>query len=142
VILVDVNVLVYAFREDADEHARYRTWLHEATGGAEPYGVSALVLSGFLRVVTHPKVFRSPTPIATALKFTEAFMSRPNALSVAPGQRHWEIFLGFCAQPGIKGNLVPDAFHAALAVESGCEWISADRGFSRFRGLRWRHPLD
>ena len=76
-----------------------------------------------------------------ALAFAEQLRSRPNRIPVAPGLRHWEIFCSLCAEAGVKGNLVPDAYLAAMAIESGCEWITTDRDFSRFKGLRWRHPL-
>jgi toxin-antitoxin system PIN domain toxin len=140
--LVDVNVLVYAHRLDAARHQDYADWLRNLLADQEPYGVADLVLSGFLRVVTHPKVFRQPTPLETAVAFVEVLRTQPNCVPVAPGQRHWEIFTGLCLAAGAKGNLVPDAYLAALAIESGSEWVTTDRDYSRFRGLRWRHPLD
>ena len=82
------------------------------------------------------------TEIVHALGFVEGFRGQPNAIPVAPGPRHWELFAKLCRTASVKGNLVPDAFLAALAIESGSEWISADRDFARFPGLRWRHPLD
>jgi hypothetical protein len=87
-------------------------------------------------------VFRQPTPLGTALAFAELLRSQPNCVPVAPGPRHWDIFTQLCRAAGVKGNLVPDAYLAALAIESGSEWITTDRDFGRFRGLRWRHPLD
>jgi toxin-antitoxin system PIN domain toxin len=141
VILLDVNVLVYAHRADATDHPQYLRWLQEAIAAAAPYGLSELVLSGFLRVVTHPRVFRLPTPMRAALAFCGALRERPNCVVVAPGPRHWEIFTSLCRSGGIKGNLVADAYFAALAIESGSEWITTDRDYSRFPGLRWRHPL-
>jgi uncharacterized protein len=140
--LVDVNVLVYAHRLDAPRHQEYAGWLGELLAGQEPYGISDLVLSGFLRIVTHPKVFRQPTPIETGLAYAEVLRTQPNCVPVEPGQRHWGIFTRLCRTAGVKGNLVPDAYLAALAIESGSEWITTDRDFSRFPGLRWRHPLD
>ena len=140
-VLPDVNVLVYAHREDASQHAGCRAWVEAAINGNEAFGLSDLVLSGFLRVVTHPKVFARPSPLADALEFTEQLRTRPNGVAVAPGPRHWAIFRALCTGAGAKGNLVPDAYLAAMAIESGCEWISTDRDFSRFKGLRWRHPL-
>ncbi len=140
-VLPDVNVLVYAHREDAPQHAAHRDWLEQVVNGDESYGLSELVLSGFVRVVTHPKVFARPSPLADALAFVAQLRVRPNCVPVAPGARHWEIFSALCAAAGAKGNLVPDAYFAAMAIESGCEWISTDRDYSRFRGLRWRHPL-
>jgi toxin-antitoxin system PIN domain toxin len=140
--LVDVNVLVYAHRLDVARHQDYADWLRDLLAGEEPYGMSDLVLSGFLRIVTNPKVFRRPTPLDTALDFAELLRTQPNCVSVLPSERHWEIFTGLCRRAGVKGNLVPDAYLAALAIESGSEWITTDRDFSRFPGLRWRHPLD
>ncbi len=108
--------------------------------GDEAYGVSELVLSGFLRVVTHPKVFTKPSKLADALAFADQVRDQPNCIVVEPGPRHWEIFRRLCVENGVRGNLVPDAYLAALAIEAGCEWITTDRDFSRFPGLRWRHP--
>jgi len=139
--LVDVNVLVYAHRLDAVRHQEYADWLRGLLAGQEPYGVSDLVLSGFLRVVTNPKVFKQPTPMDTGLTFAEGLRTQPNCVPVDPGQRHWDIFTRLCRTAGVKGNLVPDAYLAALAIESGSEWITTDRDFSRFLDLRWRHPL-
>jgi toxin-antitoxin system PIN domain toxin len=141
VVLPDVNVLVYAHREDAPQHPRYRTWLEAVVNGDESYGLAELVLSGFVRIATHPRVFARPSPLADALEFAEQLRDRPNRIAIAPGPRHWDIFRSLCAEAGAKGNHVPDAYFAAMAIESGCEWITTDRDFSRFKGLRWRHPL-
>jgi uncharacterized protein len=141
VILLDVNLLVYAFHEGAPDHRRYRDWLEKTIAADEPFGLSELVLSGFARVVTHPRVFDPPAPVGQALAFADALRSQPNAVVVAPGPRHWEIFERLCIAADARGNLVPDAYLAALAIESGSEWVTSDRDFSRFPGLRWRHPL-
>ncbi len=140
-ILVDVNVLVHAFHEASPEHAAYRAWLTAIVERDEPFGVSELVLSGFVRVVTHHRVFDPPVPLEDALGFANALRNQPNAVVVSPGARHWATFERLCVQAGARGNLVADAYLAALAVESGSEWNTADRDFSRFPGLRWRHPL-
>lgn len=139
-ILPDVNVLVYAYRRDAPKHERYRRWLDDVVAGREAYGLTDLVLAGFLRVVTHPRVFVPPSPMAHALEFVEALRGQPNCLHVAPGPRHWEIFTRLCHESRAKGNLVPDAYLAALAIESGSEWMTTDRDYGRFPGLRWRDP--
>jgi hypothetical protein len=141
VILTDVNVLVYAYREDAPGHAGYRQWLEDLINSNQAYGVSDLVLSGFLRVVTHPRVFNPPSDLARALAFVRQIREQPNAVNIAPGPRHWDIFKSLCEAAGVKGNLVPDAYLAALAIESGSEWVTTDRDYSRFPGLKWRHPL-
>ncbi|MCD4748481.1 MAG: type II toxin-antitoxin system VapC family toxin [Thermoanaerobaculales bacterium] len=140
-ILPDVNVLVYAHRSDSPNHDRYRQWLEGILHSSPTFAVTDLVLSGFVRIVTHPKVFRDPTPLSDALEFVSEIRSRPNCVVVAPGQRHWDIFLRLCRQCAVRGNLVPDAYLAAMAIEGGLEWVTTDRDFSRFDELRWRHPL-
>lgn len=140
--LTDVNILVYAFRAAAPDHAAHRAWLNAMVGSAEAYALSDHVLAGFLRIVTHPRVFHPPTPLEPALAFAHAFRERPNAVPVAPGARHWGIFTRLCREAQARGNLVPDAWLAALAIESGCEFVTTDRDYARFPGLRWRHPLD
>jgi len=140
-LLCDVNVLVYAHREDSENHAEYLRWLSELINSDEAFAVSELVLSGFLRIVTHPKVFNPPSPLNDALEFINTIRELENCKVVVPGERHWAIFQKLCLTANAKGNLIPDAYHAALAIESGCEWITADRGFGRYQELRWRPPF-
>lgn len=140
-ILPDVNVLVYAHRLEAPEHAAYARWLQATVTGAEPFALSEPVMSGFLRVVTHRKVFRTPTPLERALEFLDELAAQPGCRLVRPGARHWGIFLALCRASGAADKLIADAFHAAIAIEHGCEWVSADADFGRFAGLRWSHPL-
>lgn len=139
--LVDVNVLVYAFREAAPEHVAHRAWLDALVRSDEAYAVSDHVLSGFVRIVTHPRIFHPPAPIDAALGFANAFRTQPNAVLIAPGVRHWDIFQRLCREASPKGNLVADAWLAALAIESGSELVTTDRDFARFPDLRWCHPF-
>jgi len=141
VLLLDVNVWVYAHREDAPRHAEHKTFVETLLGGIEPFGLSTQVMSGFLRVVTHPRIFDPPTPLSIALQFAESIIGHPHALPVSPGERHWEIFVDLCRKVDARGNLVPDAYFAALAIESGNVWVTTDRDYSRFPGLDWKHPL-
>jgi toxin-antitoxin system PIN domain toxin len=141
VILPDVNVLVYAHREDAPNHAAFRDWLESVVNGDQAFGMADLVLSGFLRVVTHPRVFARPSGLGQALAFVAEVRHQPHCVRIQPGPRHWDIFVQLCSRANVKGNLVPDAYLAALAIESGSEWITTDRDFSRFPELSWRHPL-
>lgn len=140
-VLLDVNILVYAHRADAPSHRDYKAWLLNLIQGEASYGVSDLVLSGFLRVATHPRVFDPPSPLEAALQFADEVRDQPNCVVVTPGPRHWSIFIDLCRSSGAKGNLIPDAYLAALAIESGSEWLTADRDYHRFPGLRVRHPL-
>jgi uncharacterized protein len=140
--LLDVNILVHLHREDADRHEAIRDWIHTSLQGHQPVAVSDLTLSGCLRVLTHPKIFKQPTPLDLTLRFIEEFRSHPQVHVIHPGPGHWGRFVELCRKVDARGNLVPDAYHAALAMEQDCEWISMDRGFARFPGLRWQHPLD
>ena len=140
-ILIDVNIFVYAKRQDSPNHASFRAWLEETLRSESIFGVSETVLSGVVRVLTHRQIFRDPTQLDEALEYVNSVRDHPACVLVAPGERHWGIFTSLCSSAGAKGNLVSDAFFAALAMESGAEWITADRDFARFPGLRWHHPL-
>jgi len=139
--LMDVNILVYAHREDAANHSAYRQWLESVINGRGSFAYSELVLSGFLRIVTHPKIFEIPSTLSSALCFIQQIRTLPNAVCLAPGSMHWQIFMDFMEQIKATGNDIPDAYHAALAMEWGCEWVTTDKGFKRFKGLKVRHPL-
>jgi uncharacterized protein len=135
-------VLVYAHRSDSDRHAEYRGWLEQVMNDDQAFGIADIVLTGFLRIVTHPRVFKQPTPLPQAAAFCAAIRSRPNATVLSPGQRHWQIFTDLCTEVGARGNLIPDAYLAAIAIETGSDWITTDGDYRRFPALRVRHPLD
>ena len=139
--LPDVNILVYAHRQDSPHHREALAWLEELINADEAFAMSELVFSGFLRIATHPRIFNPPSPLEDALTFVAQIRSQPHCIIVFPGERHWAIFKRLCADVNAKGNLIPDAYHAALAIETGSEWITTDRDFSRFPGLRWSSPV-
>jgi hypothetical protein len=135
----DVNILVYAHREESPEHARYAQWVTELATGLEPFALSESVLHGFVRVVTNPRIFNPPSTIAQAFQFAHALLERPNCVMVRPGPGHWRIYKQLCEAGPVQSKLTADAAHAALAIEMGCEWISADTDFARFAPpLRWQ----
>ena len=139
-ILPDVNVLVNAFRRDTDEHALCRRWLESVVNGDSRYGMSPQVLSGVIRVATHPRVFSQPSGLDEVIRFCELLMDEPHCVLIGPGQQHWSIFSRLCKEADARGNLASDAWFAALAIESGCEWITLDRDYARFTGLGWCLP--
>ena len=139
-ILPDVNVLVSAFRSDTADHVLCRNWLESVVQGESRYGISPQVLSGVVRVVTHPKVFARPSHLTETIEFCNFLLEQPHCAVIQDGQQHWSIFCRLCQEADARGNLVPDAWFAALAIESGCEWITLDRDYARFSGLRWRVP--
>jgi len=140
VILPDVNVLLYAHREDTAEHAVCHQWLLTTMKSEAPFGLSEMVLSSVVRLATHPKIFKQPSRLDVVLAFTAGLLAQPNAMTVRPGPRHWDVFTRLCRESGARGNIVADAYLAALAIESGCEWITTDGDFARFAGLKWRRP--
>ncbi len=139
-ILPDVNVLVHAFRADATDHALCRSWLDGVVNGASRYAISPQVLSGVARVTTQPRIFREPSSLDEALGFANLLLGQPHCVVVQPGEAHWGIFTRLCRDADARGNLVPDAWFAALAIEAGCEWVTLDRDYARFPGLTWRTP--
>ena len=141
-ILPDVNVLIYAFRRDSARHKEYRAWLQEVVDGPNAYGVSPQVLASVLRICTHAKIYRRPSTVAETLAFCEALPEPAHSTLIQPGERHWSIFTDLCESSKASGNFVQDAWFAALAIEHGCEWISTDEDYARFRGLRWQRPFE
>ena len=139
--LPDVNILIYAYNPDADQHERYRDWLDQLVNGQEPFGLSELAVSGFMRIVTNPVFLRRGESAEPARQFAAALMASPGRVSLLPGPRHWGIFFELCTLLDLRGNRIPDACHAALALEHDVDFVTADRGFASFPDLRWRHPF-
>lgn len=139
-ILPDVNVLVQALQPDGSDHALCREWLERVVKGDSRFGMSPQVLSGVIRIATHPRIFPRPATLLEALQASEFLLQQPHCAVIHPGPRHWEIFSKLCVEADARGNLVPDAWFAALAIEAGCEWITLDRDYARFKGLHWRLP--
>lgn len=140
-ILPDVNVLIYAFRTDSVDHARYKRWLESIVNDRGTYGIAPQVLASLVRICTNPRVYAHPSAQEDVFAFCRALLGQPNVAIVMPGERHWAIFESLCRAAGAAGNLVQDAWFAALAIESGAEWITTDRDYARFTGLNWRVPL-
>lgn len=140
-VLPDVNVLVHAHREDSADHAGCYAWIERTLKGEAAFGLSELVLSSVIRIVTHPRIYNVPTPLDRALAFTSGLLAHGHAVVVTPGARHWEVFTRLCREADARGSLVTDTYLAALAIEWGCEWITLDGDFARFPGLKWRRPF-
>jgi len=140
VILPDVNILVHAFRSDSPNHEVCRRWLDDVVNGDARYGMAPQILSGVIRITTHPKVFAMPSHLDEVLRFCEILLTQSHCVVIQPGEQHWDIFKRICTEADARGNLVPDAWFAALAIESGCEWITLDRDYARFPSLQWRVP--
>lgn len=139
-LLPDLNVLLAAHRSDSPMHAACREWLLAAYAGDEPFGICAPVIIGLVRILTHPRVFRPPDTHEQAFAFVRSLLAHPNALLLNPGRDHVRLFEVLCCDADARGDLVADAYLAALAIETGAVLVSADHDFARFGGLRWRQP--
>ena len=140
-ILPDVNVLVYAARDDTPACAHYREWLEAALLGPEPVAIASPVLAGFLRVVTNPRIFAQPSSLDDALRFIEAVLAAPAAVVPALSERLAGTLAEVCRRSGATADRVPDAYLAAIAMDLDADLVTADRGFARYPSLRWRHPI-
>lgn len=139
-ILPDVNVLVCAFRADLPQHSICRPWLVDVVSRDAQFGLSTLVLTAVVRITTNGRIFKSPSSIGEAFDFCQNLLAQPHCQLVGPGERHWDIFRNLCTKADVRGPRVTDAWLAALAIESGSQWITLDRDFARFPGLDWRVP--
>jgi toxin-antitoxin system PIN domain toxin len=139
-ILPDVNVLIYSFREEAPNHALCRAWLRHIIYSEARFGISPLVLAAVVRITTDRRIYQSPSTPEDAFGFCQDLLTQPHCQIIEPGERHWDIFQRLCLETDTRGPRVTDAWYAALAIESGCEWITFDRDYARFPGLKWQVP--
>ena len=140
-ILPDVNVLVYAYRREAQNHAAYASWLAAVVAGQDELALADHCLTGFLRIVTNPRILADPAPTGDALRFVERLRAARRGRPLVATSATWEVLTANASQDqGIRGNLVPDAYLAALAVSHGCRLATADRGFARFSDLDFFDP--
>ena len=140
-LMPDVNVLVYAHRGDEARHEAYARWLESVIDGAEPFALSVLVAVGFVRIVTHPRIYEDPTPLSVALAVIEQMAAHPRCRLAMPAGTHLDDVARLCRATGATGKLVADAQHAALAISEGSVWVTRDGDFASFapHGLRWQH---
>lgn len=139
-LLLDLNVCVYAFRRESERHQVAKAWLEQALIGPEPVGLPEQVLASLIRLVTNHRIYQDPSTPAMALSFCDAILAAPAAMRVRPGRRHWGIFHDLVSRHGLRANDIPDAYLAALALEQGATWVTNDRRFARYEGLRLLDP--
>ena len=139
-ILPDVNVLIYAFRPDAQHHTVCKPWLDTVILGEARFGISRLALAAVVRITTNVRSYPAPSSHEDAFGFCEDILGQPHCQIVEPGERHWDIFRRLCIETDTRGPRITDAWFAALAIEWGCEWITLDRDYARFPGLKWQVP--
>ena len=140
-ILVDANLLLYAYDPNAAEHEASRVWLEATLSGSALVRFSWSTLWAFLRIITNPRVFERPLTIAEASGHVSSWLAQPSAGILEPGERHWEILRQLAPDGQATGPLVMDAALAAIAIEHGATLCTTDRDFARFPGLTWTKPL-
>lgn len=140
-ILVDVNVLIYAIDADSPHHRPARRWLEDALSGTRPIGLAWIVILAFLRLTTRSGILRKPLPPERAMAFVDEWLGQPYVSAVSPGQGHWAILRKLLRDSGTAGNLTSDAHLAAAALELGASVCSTDADFGRFPGVERISPL-
>ncbi len=140
--IVDLNVLLYVVNESAPHHQALLNWWQGAVNSDESVGLPWVVLLGFLRIATNPKIFPHPLDPAAAISKIQTWLSLANTYLVKEKDEHWEILRTMLLEAGTAGNLTTDAHLATLAISHGAVLVSCDRDFARFRGLRWENPID
>lgn len=140
--LLDANLLLYAYDEESPFHGRARAFFETALSGDEPVGLPWATILAFLRLVTHPKVCTRPMTSEEALETVDSWFGSPVVCVPEPTDRHWTTLAELVTEVGARGNLVPDAHLAALAVQHGARLCSSDRDFARFPSLDWWNPLE
>ena len=141
-ILVDVNIPIHAVCRSAQEHDRLRAWWDEQLSGATPVAIPWAVSFGFVRIMTNPRIVQPALRVEEALDYVTSWFGQPCVRVIEPLDGHWELVASLLRHAGVAANLTTDAHLAALAIQHGCELCSTDADFARFRGLRWRNPLD
>jgi toxin-antitoxin system PIN domain toxin len=139
--LVDLNVLLYAVNRDSTHHDVIRRWWENAINGDEPVGLAWVVLLGFLRLSTHPRVFPGPLDAGQAIDRVDAWIAHPNVKIVRETDEQWRLLKSALDETGTAGNLTTDAHLASLAIAHGATLVSCDTDFGRFAKLRWENPL-
>jgi hypothetical protein len=141
VIVVDLNLLLYATNRDTAHHDAAREWWETALSGKETVGMAWAVVLGFVRISTNARILPAPLAAKQAFAVVDEWLARPNVVLIEPTERHWGIVKDLLEPLGTAGNLTTDAHLAALAIERGAKLCSADRDFGRFPHLRWIDPL-
>jgi uncharacterized protein len=140
-ILVDANLLLYAYHPQSDHHEASRVWLESILSGAELVRFTWLTLWAFLRISTNPRAFERPFTTTEAEAAVAAWLSQSQVGILEPGERHWDILQGLMRKGQTVGPLIMDAVLASIALEHGAILHTTDRDFSRFPGLKWTNPL-
>lgn len=140
-IVLDANILLYAYDAESAQHRPARAFLEKIFSASDPVGLPLQSISAFLRIMTQPGLRIGCFSLPEAIEIVEEWLSLPQVRLLVPGERHWPIFQRMLIEGHAAGRLVTDAWTAAITIEFGGELQTNDRDFARFPGLRWRNPL-
>lgn len=140
-IVLDANILLYAYDASSSRHAAARAWVEETLSSGVPVGLPWQTAAAFVRISTNPALEGQRFSIEEAARIVDQWIEQPNVRLLAPGEGHWPIFRQMLTEGQAGGPLTTDAALAALAIEFGGVLHSTDRDFARFPGLRWNNPL-
>ncbi len=141
-IVVDANLLLYAYNSEDARHEAARLWFERALSGPDQVRLAWVTILAFLRIGTNPRAFERPLALIEAVGHVSAWFERPTVAPLEPGERHWQILAALLPAAQARANLVTDAHLAALAIEHGATLCTTDKDFTRFRGLKVRYPLE
>jgi len=141
-ILLDANLLLYAYNQESAQHEKARAYLERVLNGEDWVGLPWTSAWAFLRISTHRQIFRIPFTAEEACEIVSSWSDCPNVRLLGPGQRHWVYLQRLILAGQVQGALVMDAVLAALALEQGGEIETCDRDFARFQEVVWRNPLE
>ncbi|MGD0940766.1 MAG: TA system VapC family ribonuclease toxin [Terracidiphilus sp.] len=140
-IVLDVNLLIYAYDTTCKDHKKARVWVEDVFSGNEPVGLPWQNISAFLRILTYPEAFGERFTMDQVIGIVDAWLALPHVRTLSPGENHWEFFREMLVMGDVRGKLTSDAALAALTTEYGGVLYTNDRDFARFPGLRWVNPL-
>jgi toxin-antitoxin system PIN domain toxin len=140
-IVLDANILLYAYDAASDQHAKARAWLEEVLSGTDPVGLPWQTVAAFVRIVTNPRLSGKRFTPAEVIDVVDQWVDQPNVRLLGPGDHHWSVLRQTIMEGQARGALVTDAQLAALTIEHGGILCTTDRDFSRFPGLRWQNPI-
>lgn len=140
--VVDLNLLLYGINRDSVHHGAARSWLEATFSSGEAVGLPWVVILGFLRIATNPRILPAPLDVREAIAVVDGWLALPHVVVPEEGREHWTLLRALLDEAGAAGNLTTDAHLAALTIGHGAELFTADADFGRFRGLRWRNPLE
>ena len=140
-IIIDANLLLYAYLPASPQHTQAKTWLETTLSGTESVGIPWTALLAFVRIATNEQLHKRPLTQMEAADIVSSWFAQPQVVLLAPSERHWLILRRLLIESQVHGPMVMDADIAALAIDRGATLCTGDHDFLRFHGLRMVNPV-